>query len=63
MRENANGVSDRWKFIVARKRDKYFVTDAADIDNRLRGQSAYQFAFEKCDHGCAAPRRVKSLNR
>src|SRR4029450_11041867 len=44
MSQNANILASCRQFIVARKRNKNFVADSANIDNRLRGQRAAQSA-------------------
>src|SRR5437762_13407465 len=48
--QNANTLASCRQFVVARKRNKNFVANSANIDNRLRGQRSDQFAVEKCDH-------------
>ena len=44
MSQNANILASCRQFVVARKRNKNFVTNSANIDNCLRGQRADQFA-------------------
>src|SRR5438876_931152 len=51
MSKNPDRLPGRWQFVVTRKRNKDFVPDAADIDNRLGRQGIYEFAVKKGDHG------------
>src|SRR5205823_5072260 len=51
MRENFNRLTDCWKFVVTRKRNKNLVANTANIDRRLRRQRVNQAAMEKGDHG------------
>ena len=50
MREDADVLPGRRKFVVTRKRNKNFIADPVDIDNRLGGQRVDKFAAEKCNH-------------
>src|SRR6266542_3072858 len=51
MSKNPDRLPGRWQFVVTRKRNKDFVPDTADIDNRLGRQGIYEFAVKKGDHG------------
>ena len=50
MSENFDRLTNCRKFVVARKRNKNFVADSADIDHRLRRQRMRESAMEKSDH-------------
>ena len=50
MRENADRLPDSRQLVVARQRNEHFVTDAAYIHNRLRGQGIYEFTIKERDH-------------
>jgi hypothetical protein len=50
MSQDSQRLADGRKFIVTRKRDKNFVTNAANIDDRLRRQRARELAIEKRNH-------------
>ena len=50
MRENADGLPDRWQFVVARKRNEHLVADAAHIHNRLCGKGIHEFTIKERDH-------------
>src|SRR5437868_2837018 len=61
VRENTNGLAWFRKPIVAGERDENFVTNAADIDDCVRRQSAHQFTVEKSDHGFV--KKIGALKR
>ena len=50
MSQDAHRLPGRGKFVVTRKRDKDFVANSANIDNRLCRQCTDQFAVQKRDH-------------
>jgi hypothetical protein len=54
--ENTNGLARFRKPIVAGKRDKNFVTNAANIEDCVRGQSAHKFTIEESNHGAPLKR-------
>src|SRR5439155_17095593 len=50
MSKHFDGLTDRWKFVVARKGNENFIANAVYLDRCLRWQSMGEPAVKKRDH-------------